>query len=276
MRVQIDEDGRRSVQAEVEVPGTPEEVWNTIATGPGISAWFVPTTVEERVGGQVRCSFGPGMDSESAISEWNPPRHFTAESRDDMGPDDPTVATEWIVEAQSGDACIVRVVHSWFTEKDDWDQQFIGHSYGWLSFFRVLRLYLAHFSGQPSAPAQVVGIVAAPKEEAWAKLTTALGIAAPAIDARIASTGDAPEFAGTVAWAGQPAWPEDLLVVVDRPHPGIAHFVAHPMDQTYLTLRFYLYGELAAEHAAQVEATWQAWIDANISTQPQAAVEIKQ
>jgi hypothetical protein len=28
--------GRRSVQVEVEVPGTPEEVWQAIATGPGI------------------------------------------------------------------------------------------------------------------------------------------------------------------------------------------------------------------------------------------------
>jgi hypothetical protein len=35
--------GRRWVQVEVEVPGTPEEVWQAIATGPGISSWFVPT-----------------------------------------------------------------------------------------------------------------------------------------------------------------------------------------------------------------------------------------
>jgi hypothetical protein len=35
--------GRRSVQVEVEVPGTPEEeVWQAIATGPGISSWLCP------------------------------------------------------------------------------------------------------------------------------------------------------------------------------------------------------------------------------------------
>src|SRR3712207_7585820 len=59
------ESGRRSVEAEVEVPGTPEEVWQAIATGPGISTWFVPTEVEERVGGTVTANFGPGMDSRS-------------------------------------------------------------------------------------------------------------------------------------------------------------------------------------------------------------------
>ena len=50
MSVKKDASGRRSVQVEVEVPGTPEEVWQAIATGPGISSWFVPTEVEERDG----------------------------------------------------------------------------------------------------------------------------------------------------------------------------------------------------------------------------------
>ena len=43
MSVKKEADGRRSVQVEVEVPGTPEQVWQAIATGPGVGAWFVPT-----------------------------------------------------------------------------------------------------------------------------------------------------------------------------------------------------------------------------------------
>ena len=43
MSVKQEANGRRSVQVEFEVPGTPEEVWQAIATGPGISSWFVPT-----------------------------------------------------------------------------------------------------------------------------------------------------------------------------------------------------------------------------------------
>ena len=38
MPVYKDESGRRWVQAEVEVPGTPEEVWKAIASGQGISS----------------------------------------------------------------------------------------------------------------------------------------------------------------------------------------------------------------------------------------------
>ena len=63
MPVKKDPSGRRSIEAQIEVPGTPEEVWKAIATGPGISSWFVPSTVEERVGGTATCSFGQGMDA---------------------------------------------------------------------------------------------------------------------------------------------------------------------------------------------------------------------
>ena len=59
MPVNRDASGRRYVEAEVEVPGTPEDVWQAIASGPGISSWFVPTTLDERVGGSVVCDFGP-------------------------------------------------------------------------------------------------------------------------------------------------------------------------------------------------------------------------
>ncbi len=43
MSVKKDPSGKRWVQAEVEIPGTPEQVWEAIATGPGVSSWFVPT-----------------------------------------------------------------------------------------------------------------------------------------------------------------------------------------------------------------------------------------
>ena len=50
MSVKKEPSGRRSMTVEFEVAGTPEEVWQAIATGPGISSWFVPTEIEERNG----------------------------------------------------------------------------------------------------------------------------------------------------------------------------------------------------------------------------------
>ena len=84
MSVKKEPSGRRSVQVEVEVPGTPEEVWRAIATGPGISSWFVPTRSDERQGGQMVCTFGPGMDCPATITSWDAPKRFAAEAT--MGP----------------------------------------------------------------------------------------------------------------------------------------------------------------------------------------------
>ena len=64
MSVKKEASGRRSVQVEAEVPGTPEEVWQAIATGPGISSWMVPAEFEVRDGKSVavKINFGPGTE----------------------------------------------------------------------------------------------------------------------------------------------------------------------------------------------------------------------
>ena len=49
MSVKTDETGRRSIEVSIEVPCTPEEVWETVATGPGISAWFMAMEMPEGV-----------------------------------------------------------------------------------------------------------------------------------------------------------------------------------------------------------------------------------
>ena len=84
MSVQKGADGQRYVAMRVEVPGTPEEVWAAIATGPGISCWFTPTTVEERVGGTITFELGPDMASSGEITTWSPPTRLGYVERDWM------------------------------------------------------------------------------------------------------------------------------------------------------------------------------------------------
>lgn len=141
MSVKKDAGGCRSVQVEVEVPGAPEEVWRAVATGPGVSSWFVPSEIEERAGGAVVSHFGPAMDAVATITAWEPPHRFSAESRD-LGPDAPLLVTEWIVEARSGGSCVVRVIHSLVASTGEWDGQLAGIESGWPSFFDNLRRYL--------------------------------------------------------------------------------------------------------------------------------------
>lgn len=260
MPVQKDENGRRWVQAEVEVPGTPEEVWAAIATGPGVSSWFVPTTVEGQVGGAINASFGPGMDSVSRVTEWDPPHRYVAESRDDMGPEDPTVATAWIVEARAGGTCIVRVVHSWTTDKDDWDHQFEGHTYGWQAFFRILRLYLAHFAGRPCAAFQVAGWATRPAPAAFKALAAPFGLSGVKVGQPFSAVANVPTLGGIVESIGLPKYPE-LLLRLTEPAPGIAHLFPMAMGrQVLLSIRLYLYGDSATAADVSAEASWQAWL----------------
>jgi uncharacterized protein YndB with AHSA1/START domain len=150
MSVKVEASGRRSIQVEVEVPGAPEQVWQAIATGPGVSAWFVPTEIEEREGGAIVSHFGPGMESRATATAWEPPHRFAAESSD-LGPKAPPLATEWTVEASSGGSCVVRVEHSVVTSSADWDDQLLSIESGWPKFFRELRSYLSR-RGKSSPP----------------------------------------------------------------------------------------------------------------------------
>ncbi|RWH77292.1 MAG: SRPBCC domain-containing protein [Mesorhizobium sp.] len=262
MPVRKDAAGNRSVEAQADVPGTPEEVWNAIATGPGISQWFVPSEVEGRTGGTTVSHFAAdgSMDSAATITAWEPPKRFVAEAPGEPG----TVATEWIVEAKSGGLCTVRVVHRWFATSDDWDDQFEAHSYGWISFFRLLRLYLTHFPGQHGSAFQLLVPSSKPLADAWRKLVEPLGLANATEQRRVAS--DAQAFEGIVERTGPQDHPE-LVVRLDQPAPGFAHLFALPMGgMTYLSVRFFLFGDDAASIAKREEPRWRTWLEKHFPT----------
>jgi uncharacterized protein YndB with AHSA1/START domain len=269
MPAKKDPSGRRYVEAQCEVPGTPEEVWRAIATGPGISAWFVPSTVDGRVDGVATCNFGPGMEAVAKIKLWDPPRRYVAESEEGAG----AVATEWIVEARAGGTCIVRVVHSWFADTDEWDNQFDGHVEGWKSFFRNLRIYLTHFRGEPSSGILLTGLSTASKEAAWEAMIGSLGFARPAVGQKVTTGSSSPLLAGVVERVGEPSHPEELLLRLDQPAKGIAHLFAfsmgpqeaaamgHEHGVVVASARLYLYGNGASAVATEVEPDWQAWVN---------------
>jgi len=258
MSVKREASGRRSVQVEVEVPGTPEEVWQAIATGPGISSWFVPTEFEERGGKpvSVMANFGPGMVSRSAVTAWDPPRRFAAQGEGWNG--SPPIATEWSVEARAGGVCLVRVVHSLFASTDDWDNQLEGTESGWPGFFRTLRIYLTHFRGQRSAIMQFVVPVAGTEAEAWETLTAAVGLKGVSVGQRRTAPAGLPALSGVAEYASQS--PYDALLRLDQPAPGVAAFGAFDMGgQIMVAMSIYFYGDQAAQAVARETPLWQAW-----------------
>jgi hypothetical protein len=258
MSVKKDASGRRFVQVEAEVPGTPEEVWQAIATGPGVSSWFVPT--EAREDGTVVSHFGLGMDAVATQTAWDPPHRFAAEG--ELAPNGPIMATEWIVEARSGGTCIVRVVHSLFTSSDDWDDPLENIEAGWPDYFFILKLYLTYFRGQPCSNLQLMGAAPEPASKAWDALTVSLGLADATVGQRRNTPAGAPPLAGLVELTGAPGHPHQLLLRVDQPTPGIVHMIALPMcGQVFVVIRLYLYGDSAPAVVLRDEPVWRSWMN---------------
>ena len=259
MSVNVGKDGRRSVQVEVEVPGSPEEVWQAIATGPGISSWFVPTEVEEHVGGAVTANFGPGMESKSTISQWDPPQSFIAEGSA-ISPEAPPMATEWIVEARAGGKCVVRVVHSWFASSDEWDGQFEAVEQGWSGFFKILRLKLEHFRGKAGAAFAIAGMASGSEAEAWTALTAPLGLTQAAVGQEASSQADVPALSGSVAVVPEGEGEMHMLILISDPGAGICHLFATPMGgSVYVAIRFFFFGDHASSVGAKAESEWTDW-----------------
>lgn len=252
-------DDRRFIELEVEVRGTPEEVWRAIATGPGISSWYVPHTVEEREGGVATASFGsaPEMQIQGRVAAWEPPHRVVFDAG--TGGQEGGLAFEWLVEARDGGTCVVRLVNTGFGSGQDWDAQYDGMAEGWLLFLGNLRLHLAHFPGQSATAVLPTATWAGPRDTAWARLTGALGIpATPAVGERVEVTAsDAPTLAGTVVDAA----PWRVALLLDEPAPGTAILAVEGHgDQVEVSAWSYLYGDDGATAAARDEPRWQQWL----------------
>jgi uncharacterized protein YndB with AHSA1/START domain len=274
MSVQKDASGRRFIQVEVEVPGTPEEVWQAIASGPGISSWFAPSEFEERDGKPVALTttFATNMKSRATVTAWDPPRKFTSEA-DSWFPGSPPIATEWSVEARAGGVCVVRVVQSLFASTDDWDDQLIGAETGIPGAFRVLRIYLDHFRGQRSAFMQFMAPVAGTPADAWAALRTALGFGNAGPGERWSVPAGAPALSGVVEHVNQN--PPGAMIRLEEPTPGTAVLFTMDFGESVIaTFSFYLYGDDAAAAVVRETPLWHAWLHEHfpMPAQPSAAV----
>jgi hypothetical protein len=65
------------IRREVELPATPEEVWEAVATGPGNGAWLFPNETEGIEGGT--------PPDDSPVTAWDPSRHFAVRFEGEEG-----------------------------------------------------------------------------------------------------------------------------------------------------------------------------------------------
>lgn len=255
-----DDRGTRAIRLEVEVPGTPEQVWDAIATGSGISAWFVPAEVDEREGGAVVMhDIAPGIDETGRVTAWEPPHRFVYEAPEGG---ERRLAFEWLVEARSGGSCVVRLVNSGFGTGADWDAEYDGMESGWRLFLENLRLYLTHFAGQRSRAIIVGGLASQPQSRAWSAMLSALGLSVTSVgDPVSAGAADAPPLAGIVERVSDGM----VTLLLSEPAPGIAFLAVEGMgDEVAVSLYTYLFGDGVDDVVARDEPRWREWMQRHL------------
>jgi hypothetical protein len=148
------------IRREVELPATPEAVWEAVATGPGTASWLFPED--------------PGPDAQVDSDR---PNRFAVRTE---GPDGFN-AIEFVIEARGGGTTILRYVHSGVIDEAQWDDQFDavdGHTDFYL---HTLGQYLEHFSPRTATyvgggPGGLMGPAASMTPDAFVKLQRALGV----------------------------------------------------------------------------------------------------
>jgi uncharacterized protein YndB with AHSA1/START domain len=165
-------EGRR-LEREVALNATPEQVWETISSGPGMSIWFVPHEMRD---GEAEADFGDGNTQGGQVLEWEQGRRVVygaagAESAEQAG-----FALEFVVEGRDKGSTVLRLVQSGMFDGDDWESEYENFGKGWDLYLHNLAEYFNHFAGLP-----VVNIVTAIAtelggDEVWARFDRALGV----------------------------------------------------------------------------------------------------
>lgn len=159
---------------DVDLDASPEQVWEAIATGPGIDSWYMGRSqVEPGTGGAVRTALG-ATAMESTVTHWEPRRRFAYRGRESA--DGRFIAFEFLIEGRAGGSTVLRMVASGFLPGDDWEAEYDAMTKGGDLFFQTLVQYLRYFRGRTAWPISAVGPPMADWQQARQVLTEALGL----------------------------------------------------------------------------------------------------
>lgn len=246
----------REIRRRLELDATPEQVWDAIATGPGITSWFVPTEVEPRPGGAVSQVFGGSdeMHAAGTVTAYEPGRRFAYGPVEEPPDGRESYAFEFLIEARDGGSTVLTFVHSGFGEGAEWDGEYDGFVTGWDLFLENLRASLAHFAGLPAIGVVTVAWVEGSSQQSWATLLGGLGLSTmPAAGDEITLRPDGPDPISGVVDVATAAF----LGV--RSARGLHRIGAEGDAGCGVSAYHYFYGEPI--DAPAVTAAWQGWLD---------------
>ncbi len=152
----------RQLEYELAIDAAVEDVWKALTDGRELTRWF-PT--EARVtpgeGGVIHMGWQDYVSGDQKILVWDPPRHLRttwfdqpAEGGGDTVPiirEDPAsarrVVVDYFIETKEG-RTVLRLVHSGFSARPEWDDEFDSTRRGWRHELGSLKHYLETHRGR--------------------------------------------------------------------------------------------------------------------------------
>jgi hypothetical protein len=155
------------VRREVDLPGTPEQVWEAISTEAGLASWLFPEGVGE------------------GVQVWEPPHRLAVRAEGEGWFN----ALEYTVEGRAGGATL-RYVHSGIFDDAGWDDQYDAVSQHTDFYLHTLGQYLAHFAPRTASyvgdvPGGINGPEASMAPDGFERLKAALGVDRASEDDRV-------------------------------------------------------------------------------------------
>jgi uncharacterized protein YndB with AHSA1/START domain len=241
----------RTFTQEIPLDATPDQVWDAIATRPGLTAWFAPMDVapDEH-----------GRSADGDVVRWEPGKAMTV--RTPVAEDGSTSSFEYLIEARDGGTSVLRFTQTGF-HSDDWESEYEATARGWGLYFHTLGQYLSNFSGRPATYIAAEGPESVAGRRAWLDLLSAIGLPGPV----------SPEEAGAVAPGQQVHFYVPGLGPVDgevdyhgpshlgiRVDDALLRFHDRSLLGMSVALGHHYYG--ADQDEAKLQQEWQSWLTA--------------
>ncbi|WBL19254.1 SRPBCC family protein [Citricoccus sp. NR2] len=183
------------MEVSVDLPATPEAVWESVATGPGYRRWFVEAEIDGRVGGALITHHGDFGASHGTIVEWEPHRRYRYLEADWMGEEQPVPPweTEIVLTPVGEDGTVTRATlrSGISAEGATWKDAILGTQEGWEGAWLNLLQFHAHFGDRHAAQALVMR-AGGPDDD----IVTTLGLVGAVVGEERGVSNPAPSGAG--------------------------------------------------------------------------------